>query len=523
MDLKKMLFKGNKRLYNGLLLFLFTAILFFITIHKLETNKLNLRIGDILPSTIRATKDLEDKYITEDLKTEEMNKIDPIYRISPSIQMAMKNSIKDFLDTARDVKSQESISHNKKVEIFLENQALGLSSREISIAIKMDYKALNNFENVLFDLINQVMGIGIKEIELEYEKENLVKTFESLDMKEEEKELGLALFNATINANEFLDKSETQRKKEEAANRIETVVIKENEIIAFQGSIVTDRELYLIGEAGLLKDDDRLPISLIIGIILLLLLGISIVMGYIYFFNNEILYNNRLLIMLIIVILTILISKGLYSLSPYIMPVAAAPLLISMLIDPKLALLVNIFLSFYLGFVLKLDNSIVAMHIISGSIGAIIAIRQEQRHYILLNGLIIGVINLVTLGSMGLAEGIRGISSLLEGSYSLLNGIIAAMMTLGSLPIWENVFSVLTPLKLLELSNPNQPLLKKLLLEAPGTYHHSILVGNLSEAAAEAVSANPLITRVGSYYHDIGKTIRPYYFAENQTLILIQG
>ncbi len=516
MDLKKMLFKGNKRLYNGLLLFLFTAILFFITIHKLETNKLNLRIGDILPSTIRATKDLEDKYITEDLKTEAMNKIDPIYRISPSIQMAMKNSIKDFLDTARDVKSQESISHNKKVEIFLENQALGLSSREISIAIKMDYKALNNFENVLFDLINQVMGIGIKEIELEYEKENLVKTFESLDMKEEEKELGLALFNATINANEFLDKSETQRKKEEAANRIETVVIKENEIIAFQGSIVTDRELYLIGEAGLLKDDDRLPISLIIGIILLLLLGISIVMGYIYFFNNEILYNNRLLIMLIIVILTILISKGLYSLSPYIMPVAAAPLLISMLIDPKLALLVNIFLSFYLGFVLKLDNSIVAMHIISGSIGAIIAIRQEQRHYILLNGLIIGVINLVTLGSMGLAEGIRGINSLLEGSYSLLNGIIAAMMTLGSLPIWENVFSVLTPLKLLELSNPNQPLLKKLLLEAPGTYHHSILVGNLSEAAAEAVSANPLITRVGSYYHDIGKTIRPYYFAENQ-------
>ncbi|MDR7857121.1 HDIG domain-containing metalloprotein [Tissierella sp.] len=516
MDFKKLISTRNKRLYNGLLILFFTAILFFITIHKLETNKLSLRIGDIAPSTIRSTKELEDKHITEKLKAEAMNKIEPIYRISPSIQMVMKNNIKDFLDTTRDIKAQDSISFNKKAELLLENQSLGLESKEVSIALKMDYKALNSFENILWDLINQVMGNGIKETELEYEKENLVKTFDSLDMKKEEKELGLALFNATINSNEFLDKTETQRKKEEAANKIETVIINEDEIIAFQGSVITERELHLIDEAGLLKGDNNLPISMIIGIILLLLLGLSIIIGYIYFFNKEILYNNRLLIMLIIVILTIIISKALYSLSPYIMPVAAASLLISMLIDPKLALLVNIFLSFYLGFVLKLDNSIVIMHIVSGSIGAIIAIRQEQRHYILLNGLIIGVINLLTLGAVGLAEGSRGINSFLEGNYSLLNGIIAAMITLGSLPIWENIFSVLTPLKLLELSNPNQPLLKKLLLEAPGTYHHSILVGNLSEAAAEAISANPLITRVGSYYHDIGKTIRPYYFAENQ-------
>ncbi len=88
------------------------------------------------------------------------------------------------------------------------------------------------------------------------------------------------------------------------------------------------------------------------------------------------------------------------------------------------------------------------------------------------------------------------------------------MLTIGSLPIWENVFEIITPLKLLELSNPNQPLLKRLLLEAPGTYHHSIVVGNLSERAAEAIGADPLIARVGSYYHDIGKLSRPYFFSK---------
>lgn len=516
MDNKKFSITKNRRLYNGLLLVIFTAILFFITIHKLETNKFNLKIGDIATTNIRATKDLEDIYTTEKLKIDAMNKVEPRYRISPSVQMTMKNTIKDFLDTTRDIKAQESISINKKAHLLNEKQELGLSSKEIYIALRMDYKSLNNFENNLMDLINQVMGNGIKETELEYEKENLVKTFESLDMKDEEKQLGLLLMNATIRANEFLDKAETDRRKEEEAKKIETVILKENEIIASQGTTIGERELELIRESGLLKEDNKIPIGVIIGTVMLISLGMSIIVGYIYLFNNEILYNNRLLILLIIILSSIIICKEMYLISPYIMPVATAALLISMLIEPKLGLLVNMFLSFFLGFILRLDASTITMYMISGGIAALIAIKQEQRYNILLNGFIVGAINLLALTSFKLAKGVGGIDSVTTAGYSFLNGIIAAILTLGSLPVWENAFSVLTTLKLLELSNPNQPLLKKLLLEAPGTYHHSILVGNLSEAAAESISANPLLARVASYYHDIGKTIRPYYFAENQ-------
>ena len=90
------------------------------------------------------------------------------------------------------------------------------------------------------------------------------------------------------------------------------------------------------------------------------------------------------------------------------------------------------------------------------------------------------------------------------------------MLTAGSLPAWESIFNIVTPLKLLELSNPNQPVLKKLLMEAPGTYHHSIIVGNLSESAADALKINSLLARAGAFYHDIGKTRRPYFFKENQ-------
>ena len=507
---------SNKKLYNGLLILIFTTILFFITILELETSKLDIRVGNLVSEDIRATKDLEDPITTEKLKQDAMNRVDPKYRIQPSVQISMKNTIKDFLNLTRDIKANEELSINRKAQLLEESQSLELTSKEISMILRMDYKGLNEFENNLMDLINYLMGNGIKETELEYEKSNLKNTFESLTMKDEEKILGFRLINSTIEANEFLDKEETERKKDEAANSIEMVIIEENEIIAGKGTIIGQRELDLIKESGLLKDENSIPVGRIIGIVGLIILGMLVIGLYIYYFNNRILYNNRFLILLLILLATIIISRSFYSISPYIMPISGAALLISMLIDPKLSLLINLFLTFFLGFLMKLDTNIIAMYILGGSIGILIDIKQQQRYNIFLNGIIVGLVNVLTLLLFGLAKGIGVVDSINGGGYGFLSGLIAAVLTLGTLPIWENVFSVLTPLKLLELSNPNQPLLKKLLLEAPGTYHHSVMVGNLAEAAAEAISADPLISRVASHYHDIGKTVRPYYFAENQ-------
>ena len=100
--------------------------------------------------------------------------------------------------------------------------------------------------------------------------------------------------------------------------------------------------------------------------------------------------------------------------------------------------------------------------------------------------------------------------------FGVFNGLISSIFTMGLLPYLENIFGITTSIKLLELANPNQPLLKKLLTEAPGTYHNCIMVGNLGEAAAEAIGANGLEVRLGAYYHDIGKLKRTYFFSENQ-------
>ena len=97
-----------------------------------------------------------------------------------------------------------------------------------------------------------------------------------------------------------------------------------------------------------------------------------------------------------------------------------------------------------------------------------------------------------------------------------LSGIISSVLAMGILPYLESGLGIVSSMKLMELSSPNHPLLRRILLEAPGTYHHSVMVANLSEAACEAVGANGVLARVGAYYHDVGKTVQPQFFIENQ-------
>jgi hypothetical protein len=157
------------------------------------------------------------------------------------------------------------------------------------------------------------------------------------------------------------------------------------------------------------------------------------------------------------------------------------------------------------------------------SFAAIFAIhRASQRSAILKAGVMVSlfaavsVLVLLLIESEGKPEQRELLFTI---GYALGSGLLTSVLVMGLMPIFEMSFGILSALKLVELSNPNHPLLRKLLTETPGTYHHSIMVGNLSEAAAESIGANGLLCRVGSYYHDLGKTKRPSYFIENQTNI----
>ncbi len=199
-------------------------------------------------------------------------------------------------------------------------------------------------------------------------------------------------------------------------------------------------------------------------------------------------------------------------------PLAFGAILIILLVDAQVSIIYSLIFSI---FVALLTGEIsLFIYTLTGSLAAIYVLEQyRERFAIIRAGLVLGIINVVTalalqgyVISAGSAWTVAAVRSL--GGFS--SGLFAAMLASLLLPILEALFEITTDIKLLELSNLNSPPLRRLAVEAPGTYHHSIIVGTLAESAAEAIGANPLLVRVGAYYHDIGKLKKPEYYVENQ-------
>jgi hypothetical protein len=201
----------------------------------------------------------------------------------------------------------------------------------------------------------------------------------------------------------------------------------------------------------------------------------------------------------------------------YAIPFAFVALLIALLVDIDLAIAASVLLATLTGLFYS-DIGLVA-YVLIGSLAGIYSIRQyKDRASILIAGVAIGTANFAALISLDLLRQTPLVFSNFanRAGIAFLSGILAYSLASILLPAFEAIFKITTDIRLLELSNLNAPILRRLAVEAPGTYHHSLVTGTLAEAAAEAIGANPLLARVGAYYHDIGKIRKPEYFVENQ-------
>ncbi len=231
--------------------------------------------------------------------------------------------------------------------------------------------------------------------------------------------------------------------------------------------------------------------------------------------------NNLLLALVVLLVGATLVSRLLIipPLSAYIIPVATLGMVVTVVLNARSALLLVALTSLNIGLLTDLDMRYSLVALLVGALSLYLVSRVAQRGAILgagaaamgLAALTIFSVEVFTEASLG--------EALQASAWGLANGFLAGVLTVVLLQFMETVFNLTTPLRLLELANPAHPLLKKLMQVAPGTYNHSIIMGNLAEAAAEAIGADPLLARVGAYYHDIGKTVRPEYFVENQIYV----
>jgi len=232
--------------------------------------------------------------------------------------------------------------------------------------------------------------------------------------------------------------------------------------------------------------------------------------------NDEAVFLTGLSVVLGVILIDI--GRAIPHFSQFAVPVGAIAIVVTMLLHIRLALVIGIVLSLIAGVLnhFSFDATLVAFF--SSSAAMLAAQRARTRGDIMRAGFHVAWVCFLLIFGLGAFHGWSDKFIFHESVWGLVNGALCAVIPLALLPVLESFFSRITPITLLELGDFNRPLLRRLMLEAPGTYHHTLLVSALAEQAADAVGANSLLCRVGMYYHDVGKLLHPEYFIENQTM-----
>ncbi len=305
--------------------------------------------------------------------------------------------------------------------------------------------------------------------------------------------------------------------------------VDKNDIILSAGKRINEHQARILREMVRIQqaqnaDDGWLAtfIPLLARILLILSAFITLYL-FLFYFRKDIYQSNPKLLALFLVFALQLFLVNLaayantsFELSHYIYPIALLPIMVTILFDAEVGILSTFVLAFLLGILHRFDFSIAFMTIVVGTVACFTSrhVRRRSEFFrIMYSTAFTFAIFIFLMENLRLTP---NEDYFLDIGYGIINGIIVPLLAIGLLPIFESIFSITTDITLLELSDLNHPLLKRLSLEAPGTYHHSIIVGTLTESAAKAIGGNSLLARVGAYFHDIGKIEIPEYFVENQ-------
>ncbi|WP_366924131.1 HDIG domain-containing protein [Metallumcola ferriviriculae] len=522
-----------RRVILGALFFIITALILGV---NFNAERVALKEGQPSPKDFFAQQSIvyESQALTDQARTEAEVAVPPEYRVDKSVLETVDKQINDVFNKLI------SLKNSAATDAPGEPQAVSRESYRAVLGVDFQqdtYAALNeaspdslvNLAAEIKDNVRRYMRDGIQKEAIPAVKENIIQATTALPVADNLIPLAQVVVSALdFQANLVFDAQATLAKKEEARRQVAPVVvtIRKNQKIVGKGDIVTAANIETLQHLGMLRV--KSPYARFAGILLFVMVMYALIGLYIYFYRREVYEKDRQFNLLgLIIVTTLVIAKTVSAISiggqaeiavlvGYLVPVAAGSMLISILLDNKLAIFVTVILSIFVGMINGGQLQFAVGALVGGVVGVFSVSRLSQRSDLAKASIYIMLANILTIISLGLISKMSWVGLLTGSGLAVSNGVLSSVLTIGLLPFLESAFHITTPIKLLELSNPNQPLLKRMLVEAPGTYHHSIMVGNMAEAAADAVGVDSLLARVGAYYHDIGKLKRPYFFTENQ-------
>ena len=524
----------------------------------------SFKAGDIAGVSVRANQNylLEDTQLTEKKRKEAALAAPLVYTFNPSAAAEVRQRLGLILELVREagLSSDPELKRTLRKRVTdlagfeVDGEDLELLARLRSVQIAGAVTELTNrtYERVIVankerfanDLLHGLVVTGTTGAEISPQSYQQFLGLDEARRQVEKTQLpafgvrrDLALLKGvlarTLKPNLFLNREASGKKRQEASDGVAPVMfqVKRGEIIVREGEVIREeqaRKLALIyqGRSGVEQ------LFMMMGVFGLTL--IMLVFPYRFACKNIRKFNpsgKDLLLLTYITIglflglrLSLAVTSAMGGMFPYIhvtdyyylFPFALGGMLVRILINSEVALVYSSVCALLAGIMFENSLSIVIYALMTGIVGAHGVRHCKDRGTIYLAGLKVSVVGIALALSFQILSGnLFTMQTLLCVVFAAAGGIVTAAFVNATIPLLENLFLYTTDIKLLELSSLNTPVLRELMIKAPGTYHHSILVGNLAEGAAEAIHANPLLARVASYYHDIGKISKPLYFIEN--------
>lgn len=528
----------NQIMRKIIALAIFFAITFFILFSSFIPQQVNLRSDEVskrdIVSAINAV--VVDEKQTAELKQQAASKVQKIYQQDRYALTNARDEASGIYAGIKEILESDKADRKDSLQKILKAANNTNHPRNVNYAeltqylLNADADDLKQMETATLHMIALAMEKPITDEALEGATSETLQQIDKLGYATEAETIIGLIAIKSIRPNMIYDQESTEKAMTEAGNMVKPVqkTVKAGEFIVREGERVTPEQISVLEQLGIQRSGSYA--LTLVGTILLILLLFFLTVQYLKQNHRKVYNDEKLLLLLgLIIILILLLSRlvtiveisnrpNVNAMIAYLAPVAAGSMLIAILINGKLAYFMTVIMALYVGMLFggnQLSYTIVAL--VSGIIGVFRVSNLSQTSDLARSGIYLAGANTITIITMSLLAGKLSINlAILAIIIGTVSGLFSAVLMIGALPYLESAFSITSMIRLLELSNPNQYLLRRLLLEAPGTYHHSLMVGNLAEAAAEAVGANALLVRVGAYYHDIGKTKRPEYFVENQ-------
>lgn len=523
-------------------LLLCTLVLCALFLLAITPQRYDLKVGDISPATITASKDVVDELSTTRQREAAAQQVEPSYIFKEDVAGEVKQNLTTILtqasavqqygsklmeqlypDDAEAQKNHKFTDEELKYARSLLTQ-LSLADYQLKTLLQCTADQLADVRVNLTAAVSNALNTTIRE---GYVNETIQYLQQMTAYKTNMNLLQnvvTPILRKVIQPNMVIDQEATEKLRDEAREQVEPVVYKQGQNIVLARERVTANQLEMLRSLGLL-DDDNVDIMMYIGGVMLVLIGMGVLLMGLWLFDRQTLCTpKRLIILSLVMVLTMCFCLLGRLLHPYLTPALLAPMMITGLLSAETAIAGSLSMSVLVSALVAGSDSTYGaamVHILlTAFIGGLLAVsiirKKPYRQQVLISGFVTALTNMLIILSIGFMTNTSVRDVFANALWSAGGALISAILCIALDPVFESAFKLATATKLLELSNPNHPLLRRLLIEAPGTYHHSIIVANLAEAAAEAVGGNPLLARAGAYFHDIGKLKRPMYFKENQ-------